>query len=33
VWVGDQKVAGKTAAGFPDETEVLDSVQRALPRG
>lgn len=30
VWVGDERVAQKTAQGFPTEDEVLSAVQQAL---
>jgi hypothetical protein len=33
VWVGDEKVAQKSAEGFPTEQEALAAVQKALTRG
>lgn len=33
VWVGDEQVAQKGAAGFPSELEVLSAVRQALGRG
>jgi hypothetical protein len=30
VWVGEQKVAGKTPTGFPDEASCVSAVERAL---
>lgn len=33
VWVGEVRVAQKDRRGFPDETEVVDAVKRALGAG
>jgi hypothetical protein len=33
VWVGDDRVAGKDAIGFPSEQDVLAAVRTALGRG
>jgi hypothetical protein len=33
VWVGDTKVAQKTADGFPTEQDTLTAVQRELAKG
>jgi hypothetical protein len=33
VWVGDTRVAEKSADGFPSDHEVLSAVQQALARG
>ena len=33
VWVGDQRVAGKDAMGFPSEQDVLTAVRRAMGGG
>jgi len=30
VWVDDQRVAGKTADGFPTDEEAVSAVRRAL---
>jgi hypothetical protein len=32
VWVGDEKVSQKDAAGFPTEQEALSAVRQALAR-
>jgi hypothetical protein len=32
VWVGDEKVAQKTADGFPSEREVVQAVREAVAR-
>jgi hypothetical protein len=33
VWVGEEKVAQKTADGFPTDQETLVAVQKALATG
>jgi len=33
VWVGEDRVAGKDATGFPSEQDVLAAVRNALGRG
>lgn len=33
VWVGEERVAGKDAMGFPTEPDVLAAVGKALGRG
>ena len=33
VWVGEERVAGKDAMGFPSEQDVLAAVRKALGRG
>jgi hypothetical protein len=33
VWVGEQRVAGKDAMGFPADQDVLAAVRKALKRG
>ena len=33
VWVGEERVAGKDAMGFPSEPDVLAAVRKALGRG
>jgi hypothetical protein len=33
VWVGDERVAGKDAIGFPTEQDALAAVRKALGRG
>jgi hypothetical protein len=33
VWVGDERVAGKGANGFPSEPDVLAAVRKALEPG
>ena len=33
VWVGEERVAGKDAMGFPAEPDVLAAVGKALGRG
>jgi hypothetical protein len=32
IWVGNQRVAQKTADGFPSEQEALAAVQRELAK-
>ena len=33
VWVGEERVAGKDAIGFPSEQDVLAAVRKALGPG
>jgi len=33
VWVGDDRVAGKDATGYPSDQDILSAVRKAVGRG